>query len=157
ESIRYAVVDTWLGLTLIAATERGICRLEFGEDEAQMRESLQADFANATVLDSDDAFDELVRQTVDSIGTENAARLPLDPRGTAFQTKVWNALRRIPYGSSVSYGELANEIGQPTASRAVATACGSNNIAALIPCHRVVGKDGSLSGYRWGVERKKAL
>lgn len=157
ESIRYVITDTWLGLMLVAATDRGICRIQFGDDAESMRSSLLADFANATILESDSGFEDLVHQTVAAIGTENATRLPLDVRGTAFQAKVWNALRRVPHGQTVSYGDLAREIGQPTASRAVASACGSNNIAVLIPCHRVVGKDGSLTGYRWGVERKQAL
>ncbi len=157
ESIRYAITETWLGLMLIAATERGICRIQFGDDADAMRTSLLADFANASILEPDDDFEKLVRTTVESIGTDEASKLPLDVRGTAFQAKVWNALRRIPLGRTVSYGDLAREIGQPTASRAVASACGSNNIAVLIPCHRVIGKDGSLTGYRWGVERKKEL
>lgn len=157
ESIRYAVTETWLGLMLIAATDRGICRIQFGADADSMKETLRADFAKASILEPDAAFEALVQQTVESIGTDAMSKLPLDVRGTAFQAKVWNALRRIPLGNTVSYGVLAREIGQPTASRAVASACGSNNIAALIPCHRVVGKDGSLTGYRWGIERKKAL
>lgn len=157
ESIRFAITSTWLGLMLIAATDRGICRIQFGEDADAMRDRLLADFANATILEPDPDFDLLVQQTVESIGSEATSKLPLDIRGTAFQAKVWNALRRIPYGSTVTYGELAREIGQPTASRAVASVCGSNDIAVLIPCHRVIGKDGSLTGYRWGVQRKKEL
>lgn len=157
ESIRYAVVDTWLGNMLIAATDRGICRLRFGDDGAELESALLADFANAEILTPDDAFAALIQQTVASIGTEAAAALPLDIRGTAFQAKVWQALRQIPFGQTVSYGELAAKIGQPSASRAVASACGSNEIAVLVPCHRVIGKDGSLTGYRWGIERKQAL
>lgn len=157
ESIRYAITETWLGLMLIASTDLGICRIQFGDDANSLRDSLLADFANATILASDTWFEDLVHQTVQAIGTDDTSKLPLDIRGTAFQAKVWNTLRRIPHGRTVSYGDLAKEIGQPTASRAVASACGSNNIAVLIPCHRVVGKDGSLTGYRWGVERKLAL
>lgn len=157
ESIRYAITESWLGLMLVAATERGICRIQFGDDADSMRDNFLTDFANASILAPDVEFEELVRRTAGSIGSDAASRLPLDVRGTAFQANVWNALRRIPLGKTVSYGELAREIGQPTASRAVASACGSNNIAVLIPCHRVIGKDGSLTGYRWGVERKKAL
>lgn len=157
ESIRYAIADTWLGTILIAATERGICRLRFGEDASILEADLLADFANAEVLAPDDALAVLVQQTVDTIGTDAAANLPLDIRGTAFQAKVWQALRSIPFGQTVSYSELATHIGQPTAVRAVATACASNEIAVLIPCHRVIARDGSLGGYRWGVERKQEL
>lgn len=157
EEVRYAIAETFLGKMIVAATDKGICRLRFGEDADEMEAELLADFANATILPPDDAFDELIRQTVNAIGTDNARNLPLDIRGTAFQAKVWHALRKIPYGSTVSYGQLAKYIGQPTASRAVASACGSNDIAVLVPCHRVIGKDGSLTGYRWGVERKQKL
>lgn len=157
ETIRYAVIDTWLGKTLIAATARGICRLRFGDDEAELVAALESDFSNANMAPANDVFRELVDETVKSLGTPEALNLPLDVRGTAFQMKVWHALRRIPFGSTVSYGELAELIGQPTASRAVASACGSNEIAVLIPCHRVIGKDGTLTGYRWGVERKRQL
>jgi AraC family transcriptional regulator of adaptative response/methylated-DNA-[protein]-cysteine methyltransferase len=157
ETIHHAVIETWLGPTLIAATPRGICRLRFGDDESEMIAALESDFANATIAPADDAFRELVDQVVKSLGTPDALNLPLDIRGTAFQMKVWHALRQIPFGSTVSYGELAEQIAQPTASRAVASACGSNDIAVLIPCHRVIGKDGTLTGYRWGVERKRKL
>ncbi len=157
ETIRYAVTQTFLGPTLIAATEKGICRLRFGDDDASMVADLMADFANATVAPADDGFASLVKATVAALGTPDTMRLPLDVRGTAFQMKVWHALRTIPYGNTMSYGSLAAAIGQPSASRAVASACGSNDIAVLIPCHRVVGKDGSLTGYRWGTERKRML
>lgn len=157
ETIRYAIVETWLGLAVIAATERGLCRLRFGDDAEQMRDDVLSDFANATVLEADAAFEDLVQRTVAAIGTDTAASLPLDVRGTAFQARVWQELRRIPFGQTVSYGELANRIGQPTASRAVASACGSNPIAVLVPCHRVIAADGSLGGYHWGLERKVAL
>lgn len=157
ETIRYTVIETWLGQTLIASTDKGICRLQFGDDDVAMVRAMNEDFANATVAEADQAFRDLVDDTVRSLGTPDALKLPLDIRGTAFQAKVWHALRQIPFGKTVSYGELAKQIGQPTASRAVASACGSNDIAVLIPCHRVIGKDGSLTGYRWGVERKQKL
>lgn len=157
ETIRYAIVETFLGWTLIAATSKGICRLRFGDDANEMAAELEADLSNATIAPADETFRNLVEQTVHALGTPEALKLPLDVRGTAFQTKVWHALRQIPFGATVSYGELATRIGQPTASRAVASACGSNNIAVLIPCHRVIGKNGSLTGYRWGVERKQRL
>ena len=157
ETIRYAVIETFLGHTMIAATARGICRLQFGDNPDELVTRLEADFANATIAPADDAFRNLVDDTLAALGTPNTLNLPLDIRGTAFQAKVWHALRQIPFGETVSYGELARQIGQPTASRAVASACGSNEIAVLIPCHRVIGKDGSLTGYRWGVERKQRL
>lgn len=157
ESIRYAITDTWLGTMLIAATERGICRIRFGNDATTLEADLLADFANATTLEPDASFEQLVRQTVDAIGNDAASSLPLDIRGTAFQAKVWQALRSIPFGQTVSYSELAAHIGQPTATRAVATACASNEIAVLVPCHRVISRDGSLGGYRWGIERKQKL
>lgn len=157
ETIRYAIPETFLGHTLIAATEKGICRLQFSNDRDLLVSTLESDFANATVAPADEAFEQLVHEMLASLGTPDQIRLPLDIRGTAFQAKVWHALRQIPYGTTVTYGELARQIGQPTASRAVASACGSNNIAVLIPCHRVIGKDGSLTGYRWGVERKQQL
>ncbi len=156
-SIRHTVVDTWLGPMLVAATGRGIFRVQFGDDEARLRDAFVAEFSNTTILEPDAEFHSLVRQTIEVVETGHTRDIPLDVAGTAFQIRVWNALRRIPAGVTVTYGELAQEIGQPTASRAVATACGSNEIAVLIPCHRVVGKDGSLTGYRWGMERKKAL
>ncbi len=157
ETIQYTVIETFLGQTLIAATKRGICRLQFGDDPADLIAHLEADFANATIAPADPAFERLVNDTLVAIGTPDTLKLPLDIRGTAFQARVWHALRQIPFGETVSYGELACQIGQPTASRAVASACGSNDIAVLIPCHRVIGKDGSLTGYRWGVERKRKL
>lgn len=157
ETIRYAVVSTWLGPTLVAATERGICRLQFGDDEANLTASLESDFVNATIVPADDRFKDLLDQAISALGSPEALKLPLDVRGTAFQIKVWHALRQIPFGQTISYGELARRIGQPTASRAVATACGSNDVAVLIPCHRVIGKDGSLTGYRWGTERKRQI
>ncbi|MCA9832455.1 MAG: bifunctional DNA-binding transcriptional regulator/O6-methylguanine-DNA methyltransferase Ada [Thermomicrobiales bacterium] len=157
ESIRFTIVDTFLGKTLIAATDKGICRLQFGDDEQTLSDAFKADFANATMLPADDDFTHLVEQTVAALGSPEALNLPLDVRGTAFQIKVWHALRSIPFGKTVSYGDLAKHIGQPTASRAVASACGSNDVAVLIPCHRVIGKDGSLTGYRWGTERKRKI
>lgn len=157
ESIRYAVIDTFLGKTLIAATPKGICRLQFADDPDALVDALNADFAKATIEPANDEFRQLVEQTINALGTPDALKLPLDVRGTAFQTKVWHALRQIPHGSTVSYGDLARHIGHPTASRAVASACGSNQIAVLIPCHRVIGKNGSLTGYRWGVDRKQLL
>lgn len=157
ETVRYSVIETWLGPTLIAATSRGICRLQFSDDPQSLVDAFESDFANATIEAADDDFRDLVNQAVDTLGTPDALKLPIHVRGTAFQMKVWHALRQIPFGSTIKYGELARRIGQPTAARAVASACGSNEVAVLIPCHRVVGKDGSLTGYRWGIDRKQAL
>lgn len=157
ERIRFAIVETWLGQMLIVATDKGICRIAFGDDAASMEAVFEREFAKAIVLPSDDAFDALVARTVELLGTPEMATLPLDIRGTAFQEKVWRALRRIPFGQAVSYADLAEDIGQPTAVRAVATACARNRIAVAIPCHRVIGKDGRMAGYAWGVDRKRAL
>lgn len=157
ERIRFAIVETWLDHMLIVATDKGICRIAFGDDAPSMETVFEREFANATVLPADHAFNTLVARTVKSLGRPEMATLPLDIRGTAFQEKVWRALRRIPFGQTVSYADLAEDIGQPTAVRAVATACARNRIAVAIPCHRVIGKDGRMAGYAWGVDRKRAL
>ena len=153
----------WMGLSdlgwmLLAATDRGICWLAFGEQPGALLEDLRAAFPKAR-LRNDEArlygWFERVRDFV--LLPREALDLPLDIQGTAFQSRVWRALRQIPLGETVSYGSLAAQIGTPTGARAVASACVNNRIAMLIPCHRVVGGDGHLAGYRWGVERKAAL
>lgn len=157
ELIRYAVQNTSLGHILIAATERGICLVEFCSTEPH-HAMLQQRFPNARIEKADRATGRWVRQVVETI--DDPAResgLPLDIRGTAFQVRVWNALTRLKPGETVSYGELARRIRAPGSSRAVARACATNHIAVLVPCHRVVGSDGALTGYKWGVERKRAL
>jgi len=156
--IRFAVGECSLGAILVAATTKGVCAIEFGNDPEMLVRALQDRFPRAQLLGGDKAFERLVAEVVGFV--EAPARgldLPLDIRGTAFQQRVWKAIRDIPAGSTASYRDLANRIGAPKAVRAVAQACGANAIAVAIPCHRVVRTDGSTSGYRWGVERKRAL
>ena len=156
--IRFAIVDSYLGLALVAWTEKGLCAITLGDDQNVLTEDLRKRFPKAEFVEMAPHFGETVERVVaflESPGT--GLELPLDIRGTAFQQRVWMALRAIPSGSTVSYGEIAARIGNPRAVRAVATACASNSIAVAIPCHRVVRKNGDLAGYRWGLERKRAL
>ncbi len=158
EDIRFAVGACSLGAILVAATERGICAVLMGDDPELLVRDLQDRFPKARLIGADAGFERTVAQVV---GLVEAPRigldLPLDVRGTAFQQRVWAALRAIPAGKTVSYTELAQRIGSPAAVRAVAGACAANPVAVAIPCHRVVRNDGGLSGYRWGIERKAAL
>ena len=158
ETIRFAVGACSLGAILVAATERGICAVLMGDDPEPLLRDLQDRFPKARLIGADAGFERTVAQVV---GLVEAPRigldLPLDVRGTAFQQRVWEALRTIPAGETVSYTELAQRIGSPAAVRAVAGACAANPVAVAIPCHRVVRTDGGLSGYRWGIERKAAL
>ncbi|MEO3470458.1 bifunctional DNA-binding transcriptional regulator/O6-methylguanine-DNA methyltransferase Ada [Roseomonas sp. CAU 1739] len=158
EVIRVALADSALGLLMIGATEAGICFIGFGEDEAGLRGDVMHRFPHARIEDAPEALAGSMRSVVGFIAEPKAALdLPLDLRGTAFQRQVWEALRRIPLGETRSYGGLAAEMGMPRATRAVARACAQNKVSLAVPCHRVVGKDGDLTGYRWGVERKRAL
>jgi AraC family transcriptional regulator of adaptative response/methylated-DNA-[protein]-cysteine methyltransferase len=159
QTIHYTVVPTSLGQLLVAVTERGICSVSLGDDEATLLEALRAEFDGAEVVRTTDATDRLVDAVVAHVEgrTSGDGELPLDVRATAFQWQVWRALQRIPEGATRSYQAIATELGRPTAARAVARACASNRIAVLIPCHRVVRGDGELGGYRWGVARKAAL
>ena len=156
--IRFAVGECALGSILVARSERGVCAILLGDDPDALARDLQDRFPRATLIGGDAAFEELVAKVV---GFVEAPRLgldlPLDVRGTAFQQRVWRALREIPSGSTASYREIAERIGSPGAVRAVAHACAANPLAVAIPCHRVVRSDGGLAGYRWGVERKRAL
>ena len=157
-TIHYTVVRTSLGLLLVAVTERGICSVALGDDEAALVASLRAEYPAAELARATDADDRLVDTVVAHVeGRARASDVPLDVRATAFQWQVWRALQRIPAGATRSYQEIARELGHPSAARAVARACASNRIAVLIPCHRVVRGDGALGGYRWGVARKAAL
>lgn len=158
ERIRFALGECSLGSILVAATARGICAISLGEEPEGLLHELQRQFPQAELLGADAQFEALVAQVV-ALVEEPAQRhhLPLDIRGTAFQERVWQALRRVPAGEQLTYRELAERIGSPNAVRAVANACGQNRVAVAIPCHRVVRTDGSLSGYRWGVERKRTL
>lgn len=157
-SIHFAVGACWLGAILVAASEKGVCAISFGDNPDALVRDLQDRFPKARLIGGDADFEQLVAEVVGFVETPTLGLdLPLDVRGTAFQQRVWQALREIPAGSTASYADIAQRIGQPKAVRAVAQACASNAIAVAIPCHRVVRTDGSLSGYRWGVERKRAL
>jgi AraC family transcriptional regulator of adaptative response/methylated-DNA-[protein]-cysteine methyltransferase len=143
---------------LVAPRDRGICAILIGDDPDALARELQDQFPRADLIGGDAAFEQLVATVVGFVeAPEIGLDLPLDVRGTAFQQRVWQALRAIPAGATMSYSEVARAIGAPKATRAVAGACASNLIAVAIPCHRVVRNDGGLSGYRWGVERKRAL
>lgn len=156
--IHFAVGECSLGSILVAQSTRGVCAILLGDDPNALVHDLQDKFANANLIGGDAEFEQLIAKVVGfiempAIGLD----LPLDLRGTAFQERVWRALRDIPVGSTASYAEIAKRIGAPTSFRAVAQACGANWLAVAIPCHRVVRSDGHLSGYRWGVERKRQL
>jgi AraC family transcriptional regulator of adaptative response/methylated-DNA-[protein]-cysteine methyltransferase len=155
--IDYAIVDSPLGRLLVGATERGICALSLGDSDAELAESLHATYPAAEIHLSDKALGDYLRAVLDYLEGEPDLDLPVDIRVTAFQQRVLDALKQIPYGETRSYSEVAEAIGQPEAVRAVASACASNPTALVIPCHRVTRKDGSLSGYRWGPERKALL
>jgi AraC family transcriptional regulator of adaptative response/methylated-DNA-[protein]-cysteine methyltransferase len=158
ETIRFAVGECSLGAILVAATEKGVCAIQFGDDPDALLRDLQDRFPRARLLGADAEFEQLVARVVGLVEAPTQDHdLPLDVRGTAFQQRVWQALRAIPAGSTASYAEIAARIGRPKAVRAVAQACAANALAVAIPCHRVVRTDGALSGYRWGVERKRAL
>jgi AraC family transcriptional regulator of adaptative response/methylated-DNA-[protein]-cysteine methyltransferase len=156
--IRFALAQTYLGWALVAATEQGICAIDFGASRAALEAQLHARFPEAECRSDDPEFAAWVAQVVAFVeAPKRGLDLPLDIQGTAFQRRVWAALREIPPGSTASYAEIAARIGNPKAVRAVAQACASNTLAVAVPCHRVVRSDGDLSGYRWGVERKRAL
>jgi len=156
--IRFAIGQCSLGAILVASTARGVCAILLGDDPEALLHDLERRFPKACLVGGDADFEGLVARVVGLVEHPRVAvDLPLDVRGTAFQQRVWEALRRIPAGSTATYSEIAQAIGMPRAVRAVARACASNAIAVAIPCHRVLRKGGDLSGYRWGVERKRAL
>jgi AraC family transcriptional regulator of adaptative response/methylated-DNA-[protein]-cysteine methyltransferase len=156
--IRFAIGECSLGSILVAQSERGVCAILLGDDPDALARDLQDRFPNATLVGGDRSYEQLVAQVVGFVEAPALGLdLPLDVRGTAFQQRVWRALRDIPAGSTASYSEIARRIGSPHAVRAVAGACAANMLAVAIPCHRVVRNDGELSGYRWGVPRKRAL
>lgn len=156
--IRFAIGDCSLGAILVAATATGICCILLGDDPDALARNLQDRFPKARLVGGDAGFEQWVATVVGFVERPQAGLdLPLDVRGTAFQQRVWRALCEIPAGSTASYAEVADRIGSPRAVRAVARACAENPIAVAIPCHRVVRRDGALSGYRWGVERKRTL
>jgi len=154
----FAIGECSLGSILVAQSTKGVCAILLGDDPAFLVRDLQDRFPKANLIGNEPGYEDLVAKVVGLIEEPGIGfDLPLDIRGTAFQRRVWKALQQIPPGSTVSYSDIANKIGVPKAVRAVAQACGANTLAVAIPCHRVVRNDGSLSGYRWGVERKRAL
>lgn len=156
--IRFAIGQCALGAILVAQSGRGLCAISLGEDPEALLRELQDQFPKARLIGGDADFERLVARVVGFVEAPGLGLdLPLDVRGTAFQQRVWQALREIPPGHTVSYAEIAERIGAPAAVRAVAGACAANRLAVAIPCHRVLRQDGSLSGYRWGVDRKQAL
>jgi AraC family transcriptional regulator, regulatory protein of adaptative response / methylated-DNA-[protein]-cysteine methyltransferase len=157
-AIRYTCVDSPLGRMLVAATDRGICAIQFAESDEELLEGLKHEFPFAQRKADDGGLKSWVNALLSQMrGREGHASLPLDIRATAFQRRVWRYLQSIPFGATRSYSQVAKAIGQPRATRAVARACATNRIAVAIPCHRVVREDGTMGGYRWGMERKKAL
>lgn len=157
-TIRFAIGECALGAILVAQSERGVCAIALGDDPAALARELQDRFPNAELVGGDTEFERLVARVVGFVEAPGVGLdLPLDIRGTAFQQRVWQALRAIPPGQTLSYAEVARRIGAPRATRAVAQACGANTLAVAIPCHRVVRTDGGLSGYRWGIARKARL
>ena len=160
ETVRFGLFETGLGALLVASTARGVCAVALGDDESALEGDLHAEFPAADVSRDDAAVAAAaapIRRYLDGDGAAPLADLPLDLGGTAFQRRVWALLRTIPTGVTRTYGEVAATLGQPTATRAVAQACGANRAALVVPCHRVVGAKGELRGYRWGPERKRAL
>lgn len=156
--IRFAVGQCSLGAIVVAQSTRGVCAILLGDDPDALVRELQDQFPQARLIGGDRAFERTVARVIGFVeAPEVGLELPLDLRGTAFQQRVWQALRAIPPGETLSYAQLAERIGAPRAVRAVGQACAANRIAVAIPCHRVVRRDGDLSGYRWGVERKRAL
>jgi len=158
EEIRFAVGQASLGAILVASSSQGVASILLGDDPDELVRDLQDRFPNARLIGGDRGYEALVARVVGFVEAPGSGlNLPLDVRGTAFQRRVWHALQEIPAGETVSYAEVARRVGSPKAVRAVAGACAANNLAVAIPCHRVVRTDGSLSGYAWGVARKRAL
>ena len=158
EEIHFAVGESFLGAILVASSQKGVAAILLGDDPDTLVRDLQDRFPKARLIGADGAYEALVAQVVGFVEAPRMGLdLPLDVRGTAFQQRVWRALRDIPAGETVSYAEIARRIGSPKAVRAVAGACAANNLAVAIPCHRVVRNDGALSGYAWGVARKRGL
>jgi AraC family transcriptional regulator, regulatory protein of adaptative response / methylated-DNA-[protein]-cysteine methyltransferase len=156
QSIAYCCFPTPLGTVLIAATERGLCSVKMGSDEKALKKMLAREFGEAELVE--EALPALKKEIIEFLrGDANLAKVPLDIRGTVFQRKVWDELRRIPRGETRTYSQIARAIGTPDAVRAVGSACGANPLALVVPCHRAVRTDGGLGGYAWGLPRKKKL
>lgn len=158
EHIQFAIGDSWLGYVLAAQSNNGLCAVLLGNEPNELKNELRSHFLEAELIEGGKETAALLAKVISYIDEPSKPLdVSLDERGTPFQKKVWKALQEIPCGSTVSYTEIAQKIGSPQAIRAVGTACGANTIAIIIPCHRVVRNNGSISGYRWGVERKKLL
>jgi AraC family transcriptional regulator of adaptative response/methylated-DNA-[protein]-cysteine methyltransferase len=156
--INYTIADSPLGKLLVAATTRGICAVSFGDTEGSLRKELGEEFFAAEIARDDAKLRDAVNSILRGMkGERTILSLPLDIRGTAFQMRVWSELRKIPYGETRTYSEIAEAVGNRKAVRAVARACATNPVALVNPCHRVIGSNGKLTGYRWGIERKKAI
>jgi AraC family transcriptional regulator of adaptative response/methylated-DNA-[protein]-cysteine methyltransferase len=156
--IDFSISRSPLGRLLLAATARGVCRVMIGDDDREMERELRLEYPHAEIRQNDRLLSAQVRALLEYLrGRSPHPDLPLDVRATAFQWRVWRQLRAIPYGETRSYQQVAREMGAPTATRAVARACATNPVAVLIPCHRVIRTDGSMGGYRWGIQRKEAL
>ena len=156
--IDFSIVESPLGRLLVAATERGVCRVMIGDADRALEVELRAEYPHADIRGNDAILTEPVRALLAYLrGRSPHPDLPLDVRATAFQWRVWRQLRAIPYGETRSYQDVAKAIGSPTAARAVARACATNPVALVVPCHRVVRTDGSMGGYRWGIDRKEKL
>jgi len=157
-TINYTITNSDLGKLLVARTAKGVCAVAFGDDEKTLKDNLFNEYERAEITENNADLQDYVRAILANLeGKNKTLDLPLDLQATAFQMRVWSELKKIPYGETVSYSEVAEKLGNKKSVRAVATACASNRVAVVIPCHRVVGKGGNLSGYRWGVERKKTI
>jgi AraC family transcriptional regulator, regulatory protein of adaptative response / methylated-DNA-[protein]-cysteine methyltransferase len=156
-AIRFTTVATVLGAVIVGSTERGLCFVALGDDPRVLEAELRGEYPAADVTRDDDELRSWAGAVVARLAGDEAERLPLDAPGTEFQQRVWEALQRIPRGETRTYAQVAEALGQPTAARAVARACATNQVSLVIPCHRVVRGDGGLGGYRWGVERKREL
>lgn len=158
QTIQFTVVECTLGWIAVAATERGVCSIEIGDDADDLRNDVAVRFAEAKLMEGSPTFLDWVSQVVAYVESpDDRLNLPIDIQGTVFQRKVWEALQRVPVGMTATYSEIADQIGKHTAVRAVAGACAANKLAVVIPCHRIVRNDGTIGGYRWGVERKREL
>jgi AraC family transcriptional regulator of adaptative response/methylated-DNA-[protein]-cysteine methyltransferase len=155
--IDYTIASSPLGRLLVAMTERGVCAVQMGDSDVALEQDLHAEFPQATIQRADAQLKSAVEKILNHLNSNTQIDLPLDIRATAFQRQVWEQLRAIPYGQTLSYGDVAKALGKPGAVRAVGRACATNPVALVIPCHRVVREDKSLGGYRWGLERKKKL
>jgi AraC family transcriptional regulator of adaptative response/methylated-DNA-[protein]-cysteine methyltransferase len=159
-SMEYAIVDSSLGRLLLARTERGLCAVLFGDDDGALITDLRTRFPSVALTRADDALlpvSDAVLAVVESSDGDIRPDVPLDLHGTPFQRLVWEALLCVPAGTTTTYSEIAERIGRPSSVRAVAQACGANALAVIVPCHRAVRRDGGVSGYRWGVDRKRRL